>query len=684
MVQSQGNTAPVAQSRVGVDDTPQTEHTPTNNKDTNEQDDPTISTTTATTHAAQPSPHLVLNMHLIDGLDEETFKKARGLYELGLLKRKYRFWIEYGPNDDWGQRKESEDINGSIDLLEQAGSLGFDDAYYTIGEMYEYGEHGSADFATARNYFEKAATTGNPSAQSALGFLYSTGKNVTANEPLSQLYTLFAARAGDTAAQMTMGYKYLFGHGTPKSCRDAAEWYSFAAEQVISDEEEGFNSVNELQARLSYEAENGPPAQQVEDVLQYYQYDAASGDSDALVTMGELLLKGRLGMERNFLKAFEYFRKAAELQNPMGLGYLGSMYANGWGVEQNNQTAIKYYKQAVELGDAHAQTQMGIYYYRGWNVQRNYREAQRLFNLAAEQDHPAAHVQLGHMHSNGEGVTKSPEKAFSHYQAAGQHGNLPAIFHLAEMYLLGHGTVPACHHAVTLFKRVAERGLWSELLADAHDLFLEGNYETALLVYEHLAEMGFEVAQSNAAWMYSKGLGVTVKEEGWPTASYVENQAFRYYTRAAEQNNPEAHVVLGDYYYYGKGVPVDYEKAASCYEMASKMQLLLSADQIAPVAQAYFNLGYMHEHGIGLKKDFFLAKRFYDQALVKNEDAYLAVGLALIKLAFHLLHDVLTGEIGSFPVLDKLRVIQWDNIFIIILSTILGILLVIRQRRLLR
>jgi TPR repeat protein len=31
--------------------------------------------------------------------------------------------------------------------------------------MYEYGEHGSADFATARNYFEKAATTGNPSAQ---------------------------------------------------------------------------------------------------------------------------------------------------------------------------------------------------------------------------------------------------------------------------------------------------------------------------------------------------------------------------------------------------------------------------------------------------------------------------------------------------------------------------------------
>eukprot|EP00026_Physarum_polycephalum_P004058 Phypoly_transcript_04075.p1 GENE.Phypoly_transcript_04075~~Phypoly_transcript_04075.p1 ORF type:complete len:596 (+),score=81.50 Phypoly_transcript_04075:54-1790(+) len=546
VVQSQGDEPAIP--RIGDSDAPQTEST-TTSKATNEQD--SINPTTTTRTDSQP---LVFNMHLMDGLDEETYKKARGLYESAVLKRKYRFWVEYGPDDDWGQRKESEDINGAIDLLEQAGSLGFDDAYYTIGEMYEYGEHGSANFEKARNYFEKAATTGNPSAQSALGFLYSTGKNITANEPLSQLYTLFAARAGDTAAQMTMGYKYLFGHGTPKSCRDAAEWYSFAAEQVISDEEDGFGSVNELQARLSYEAENGPPAQQAEDVLQYYQYDAASGDSDSLVTMGELLLKGRLGMERNFLKAFNYFQKAAVLQNPMGLGYLGYMYANGWGVEQDNHTAIKYYKQAIDLGDPNAQTQMGIYYYRGWNVQRNYKEALRLFNLAAEQDHPNAHVQLGHMYYNGEGVTKSLEKAFSHYQAAGQHGNLPAIFHLAEMYLLGHGTVPACHHAVTLFKRVAERGLWSELLADAHDLFLEGNYETALLVYEHLAEMGFEVAQSNAAWMYSQVLGVTVKEEGWPTMEYVENQAFRYYTRAAEQNNPEAHVVLGDYYYYGKYV----------------------------------------------------------------------------------------------------------------------------------
>uniref|UniRef100_A0A674AYM5 Uncharacterized protein n=1 Tax=Salmo trutta TaxID=8032 RepID=A0A674AYM5_SALTR len=31
-------------------------------------------------------------------------------------------------------------------------------------------------------------------------------------------------------------------------------------------------------------------------------------------------------------------------------------------------------------------------------------------------------------------------------------------------------------------------------------------------------------------------------------------------------------------------------------------------------AQAMFNLGYMHEKGLGIKQDIHLAKRFYDMA----------------------------------------------------------------------
>ena len=50
---------------------------------------------------------------------------------------------------------------------------------------------------------------------------------------------------------------------------------------------------------------------------------------------------------------------------------------------------------------------------------------------------------------------------------------------------------------------------------------------------------------------------------------------------------------MGDYYYYGLGTDVDYESAASHYRMASEQQ---------SNAQAMFNLGYMHERGLGLKQ----------------------------------------------------------------------------------
>lgn len=49
-------------------------------------------------------------------------------------------------------------------------------------------------------------------------------------------------------------------------------------------------------------------------------------------------------------------------------------------------------------------------------------------------------------------------------------------------------------------------------------------------------------------------------------------------------------------------------------------------------AQAMFNLGYMHEQGLGMKKDWHLAKRLYDLAAETNSDAKVPVAIALFKL----------------------------------------------------
>lgn len=50
-------------------------------------------------------------------------------------------------------------------------------------------------------------------------------------------------------------------------------------------------------------------------------------------------------------------------------------------------------------------------------------------------------------------------------------------------------------------------------------------------------------------------------------------------------------------------------------------------------AQAMFNLGYMHEQGLGMQKDWHLAKRCYDLAAETSADAKVPVALALMKLS---------------------------------------------------
>ena len=56
-----------------------------------------------------------------------------------------------------------------------------------------------------------------------------------------------------------------------------------------------------------------------------------------------------------------------------------------------------------------------------------------------------------------------------------------------------------------LFKSVAERGRWSSWFTEAYAAYKAGNIDTALIKYYLLAELGYEAAQSNVAYILEKG-----------------------------------------------------------------------------------------------------------------------------------------------------------------------------------
>jgi len=59
-----------------------------------------------------------------------------------------------------------------------------------------------------------------------------------------------------------------------------------------------------------------------------------------------------------------------------------------------------------------------------------------------------------------------------------------------------------------LFKNVAERGKWGEKLMEAHIHYREGRLDEAFVTYTFLAELGYEVAQSNSAFLLDKGMSL--------------------------------------------------------------------------------------------------------------------------------------------------------------------------------
>lgn len=126
--------------------------------------------------------------------------------------------------------------------------------------------------------------------------------------------------------------------------------------------------------------------------------------------------------------------------------------------------------------------------------------------------------------------------ANKYFNLASQSGHVLAFYNLAQMHATGTGMMRSCSAAVELFKNVAERGKWSNQLMTAHADYREGRVDQAFIQYALLAEMGYEAAQSNAAYILDKGeVGILTPEEGL-------KMALAFWARAAAQGYSTAQV----------------------------------------------------------------------------------------------------------------------------------------------
>ncbi|KAI1464009.1 HCP-like protein [Daldinia caldariorum] len=595
------------------------------------------------------------------------------------------------PPQEHAQPVISGPLLEGVKLLQQSAEQNNTDAIYLLAQFNFFGNYSHPrNFKTAFDHYYRLASYGNSSAQYMVGLMYATGLGdaVERDQAKALLYHTFAADAGHTRSEMTLAARHVSGVGVPKSCEMACKYYKRVADKAmewfrsgppggmaltpeahrLSDDVGGVygegasvvsSGINALKADPSSHAYAA-----IDDVIEYLDLMSQKGDFKASFNLGRLYYEGQRGLERNVDLARRYFaavttmywrtkdgrpvdqpKPQLEKYASKAAGYIGRMWLRGEGVRQDFKLAKGWFERGIKHGDAQSQWGLGIMNLHGLGIPKNVSKATELFKASADQDFSLSHVALGALHLD-QGTPDDLKIANSYFEAAVRWANIEAQYYLAEMMHHGVGRDKTCGMAMAYYKSVAERAeplvsSWTE----ANQAYEDGDYELAFLDYLIAAEQGYEKAQNNVAFMLDPS------QSRLPLPSWLHRQpakpsllqnsalALIYWTRSAIQSNIDSLVKMGDYYLDGIGTEPAFDKAAQCYTGAS---------EYFQSAQALYNLGWMHENGVGLTQDFHLAKRYYDQALEANEEAYLPVTLSLLKLRARSAWNTFThGRINS-------------------------------------
>jgi SEL1 protein len=579
--------------------------------------------------------------------------------------------------------KISPPLHSAVELLRVAASEGNPNAIYTLADLNFFGNYSyPRNFTEAfRRYNQLAALNGNSSAQFMVGLFYSTGLGdaVKRDQAKALLYYTHAADQGNERAQMAMGYIHTVGIGASKNCYKAVSYYKSVADkaiqfiwsgppgghvltkttQRISDEEGGIYGDGASVSSAGQNARHGPPNSDAnaspDDVLEYLDLQSRKGDLKATLTLGKMYYDGQKGLKPDYKLAKEYFLEVARMYWSKGgkvksevpqlvervasraAGYLGRMFLRGEGMEPSVEIARTWLKRGVSNGDALSQYYLGLMHLDGLGVTKDPKRAAEMFTVSADQGYSPAQVSLGAIFLD----QGDPQTAAKYFDLAARVGSIEAFYYLAELSLSSLLGEESCDMANHYYKSVAEKA--ESIMSsfdEANAAISSGDVDLALLDYMIAAEQGFEVAQTNVAFLLdkqsriSRSTGVlstfipNISLASWFPKRFslpiTTNLAFLYWARSARQFNIDSLIKMGDYWLLGIGVDSDQDKAAACYQTAA---------ETLQSAQALWNLGWMHENGIGgVDQDFHLAKRFYDQALEINKEAYLAVKLSLFKL----------------------------------------------------
>ena len=366
---------------------------------------------------------------------------------------------------------------------------------------------------------------------------------------------------------------------------------------------------------------------------------AQLGFGPAQLALGEALLFGNIGLDRNEEQAWYWLNRALEHGLPLAKYYVGQIYYQGRVVPKDIQKAFQFALQAAEEGEPVAYRTVGFSYWNGDGIARNEREAIKWLKRAAESGDIDAIAKLAVTYMYGGDSIEADRSVAIKYLIQGSDGGDPwAQYNLGLAYLEGNGVDQDTKRAIELFSLSATAGdafamfdLGKVLLTNLDDDIRDSELGVYWIEKAREEEKFRRYGAQILAKFYEDDIGVTPN-----------------YSRAIELYL-EADLPLGaaNLLFYGDPGTRDIERGMSiltnchdnnqyggCATFLGRIYEDISSDLYNPtVARSWFEKGAeagdmsallelsdIYALGMGVTPDFHAAATFLDAAIEKNDD----------------------------------------------------------------
>lgn len=510
-------------------------------------------------------------------------------------------------------------------------------AEYNLGVLYLEHAKDEADYQTGLNWLTDAAFKGNKRSQYALARLLEKGKagpdgklyiQPNHEQAMSMLYLSAANNYGPAEYQLA---EYLAREYNDGLSVDVKKHKIALIRQLYQGA--AANHVAQALLPLAYYNAMDTDKQKQAEAFKVAESQADAGDEKAALLLGMLYDRG-IGISADPAKAVYWYQQSG--QNPVSQFIMGTYTTEGKGVAQDKEKGLSLLRQSAQaqfsysdfnmavlkqqdkedflpdlitsyrLGNSHAGIVLADFYLAENNDTDSMNQAREIYSGLAEKGDQYAQLKLAYMMDKGLGATPDPVVAERWYLAAAQQGNPEAQYLLGQFYQLGEVGEPDYNLAKSWYQKAASKLPKASVALGFIYETVDDNYSDALKSYEAASEQGDALGEYNLALMYEYGKGVPV--------DYQKAKAL--FTSAADKGVDEAMNQLGGMYFYGWGQPRNTQQALSWYKKAAELGN----------SNALYSLGLLSETGVATKLDFPDALKYYKEASDKgNEKAMLAL-----------------------------------------------------------